>query len=101
MLKTTGSDVESEAGSVTVTLAVPTVVISAAGTSAVNWVALTNVVTSGVVLKVTTEVGVKFAPVAVIVVSAAPARAPVGAIAFSTTAGAVVPTPLIEKDCGE
>ena len=72
-------------------LAVPAVVIRAAGTTAVNWVALTNVVASGAALKFTTEVGVKFAPAAVIVVSAAPASAPAGVMELSTTAGAVTP----------
>jgi hypothetical protein len=86
-VKTAGCEVDSEAESVTVTLPVSTVVSRAAGTTAVNWVALTNVVASGVALKFTTEVEVKFVPVAVTLVLLAPAVAPVGAIVFSTTAG--------------
>ena len=87
MLKTAGFEVDPEAESVTVTDAVPTVASKAAGTTAVSWVTLTNVVVSGVALKFTTEVEVKFVPVAVIVVLPAPAVAPTGEIIFSTTAG--------------
>src|SRR5271155_5778037 len=101
MVKTAGFELESEAESVTVTAAVLTVASRAAGTTAVSWVALTKVVVSGVALKFTTEVEVKFAPEAVIVVLPAPADTPVGEIVLSTTAPTVVPGPLIWKDCGE
>ena len=91
MLKTADCELDPEAESVTVMLAVATAVSRAAGTTAVNWVALTKVVVSGAPLKFTTEVEVKFAPVAVIVVLLAPAVAPVGEIVFSTTFWAEVP----------
>src|SRR5271156_403207 len=103
MVNTAGPELESEAESVTVTAAVPVEASRAAGTTAVSCVALTKVVASGVALKFTTEVEVKFAPVAVIVVLPAPVVAPTGEIAVSTTAGSVeaFAVPLIWNDCGE
>ena len=87
MVKTAGIELDSEAESVTVTAAVPTVASRADGTTAVSLAALTKVVVSGLALKFTTEVEVKFAPVAVIVVLPAPVVAPTGEIVVSTTAG--------------
>src|SRR5271154_6005345 len=63
--KTAACEADPEAESVTVTSAVSTVVSRAAGTVAVSWVALTYMVVSGVALKFTTDIDVKFEPVAV------------------------------------
>ena len=94
MVNTAGPELESEAESVTVTAAVPVEASRAAGATAVSWVALTKVVVNGMELKFTTEVEVKFAPVAVIVVLLAPTVAPTGEIVVSTTAGSDVVSPM-------
>src|ERR1039457_941503 len=59
----------------TVMLAVPAVAMSAAGTLAVNWDALTNVVASGAPFHCTLELAVKPAPVTVRVKAAPPGAA--------------------------
>ena len=54
-----GSALDSAPSPATVTLAVPAAAMSAAGIAAVNWAALTNVVTSGVPFHCTVELAVK------------------------------------------
>jgi hypothetical protein len=64
----------------TVTEAVPAVAISEAGTAAVNWVALTNVVVKATPFHCTTEPATKFVPAIVRVKAGPPAVAVVGEI---------------------
>ena len=83
MLNAAGCEADAEGTSVTVTVTFAALTSSAAGITACNCVGLTKVVASGVSLKLTTEAALKFAPVAVICVSEAPAVASAGAIAVS------------------
>src|ERR1035437_3601385 len=62
----------------TVTLAVPAVAMRTAGTRAVNWPALTKVVTSGVPFHCTVELAVEAAPDTVRVKAAPPGAAELG-----------------------
>ena len=64
-------------GFVTVTFTLPAVATSLAGTAAEIWVALMNVVVSGLPLKLTTDFAPKFAPF-IVSVKAAPPEACVG-----------------------
>src|ERR1035438_10015656 len=73
----------------TVMLAVPAVAMSAAGTLAVNWDALTNVVASGAPFHCTLELAVKPAPVTVRVKAAPPGAAALG-LRLAREAAAVV-----------
>src|ERR1017187_4339006 len=73
----------------TVMLAVPAVAMSAAGTLAVNWDALTNVVASGAPFHCTLELAVKPAPVTVKVKAAPPGAAAVGLRLAREAAGVV------------
>src|ERR1035437_8209171 len=73
----------------TVMLAVPAVAMSAAGTLAVNWDALTNVVASGAPFHCTLELAVKLAPVTVKVKAAPPGAAALGLRLASEAAGVV------------
>jgi len=68
------------AGLLTVTAAVPTMAMAAAGMAAVNCVALTNVVLRAVPPKLTTEAATKFVPLIISVKAALPAVALVGEI---------------------
>lgn len=63
---------------VTVTLAVPAAAIRPAGTAAVSWLALTNVVVNAVVPHLTVAPGTKFVPLTVSVKAAPPAFAELG-----------------------
>jgi hypothetical protein len=71
----------------TVTLGVPPVAISEAGTDAVSDVALPNVVVSGEPFQFATEPATKFVPVSVSVKAEPPAAADVGAIEVSVGVG--------------
>src|ERR1035441_6007491 len=73
----------------TVMLAVPAVAMSAAGTLAVNWDALTNVVASGAPFHCTLELAVKLAPVTVKVKAAPPGAAALGLRLAREAAGVV------------
>src|ERR1035441_9558526 len=73
----------------TVTLAVPAVAMRAAGTLAVNWEALTNVVASGAPFHCTLELAVKPAPVTVRVKAAPPGAAALGLRLAREAAGVV------------
>jgi hypothetical protein len=84
MTGTAGLMVNVDAGDVpavvvTVTLAVPVVAIRLAGTAAVTWVALTNVVVSAVEFHFTVAPEAKLVPFTVSVKAAPPAVAEVGA----------------------
>ena len=81
MVKVTALEVPPPGvGFVTVTAAVPAEAIAAAGTAAVNCVALTNVVAGAVPLKLTVVAGTKFVPLIVSVKAAPPAMALFGEI---------------------
>ena len=94
----TKSDVETEklaaaevpppgAGFDTVTESVATVVKSVAGMDAVNAVELTNVVDTGLALKLTTELALKFEPLTESVNAGLPTATLVGEMLFKTGSG--------------
>lgn len=74
----------------TVTVAVPTVATSEAGTEAVIEVALTNVVVSGIPFQFTTEVLTKLVPISMSVKAELPAPAELGASEVSVGEGLLI-----------
>ena len=105
MIVNVTAEEEPVPGVVTVMLAVPAVAIFAAGTGAVNEVALTYVVVSPVPFQLITELLVKLVPVAVSVNADPPAMAVFGVTELSTGTGGLctinasaveVPAPAVE-----
>jgi len=88
VVKTTGEEVPPPGvGLTTVTLLLPGIWISVAGTVAVNWFALPNVVVNGEPFHSTTDVGTKFEPETVRMKLGPPMAADAGEIPDSAGTG--------------